>query len=284
MRRNEKRLKQFLEGGDRIQEQMPPAGILKRISSKLRLDCRLPAVREDGLRISAVVASPDDWLRATVRVKDGLGNLADGSGPGGASVPFGGKSGVQASYVKLLETGAIREFPLPGLKQVRVRQEKIALDPACRYFAPKIRDAEVFEFQHPQSHPPAVRDGGGFLIKNPSVYQRTSKMCALPIARASVRIEQLQDSERSGFLREAEALKGIPRDGAELLAVFRCVPIEVISRLRFLEEKKTIVYSILPETNRTRTRVHDMGAIRDAENGEIHLVPHRARFRFASLE
>jgi len=284
MWRNEKRLKQFLASGSGIQEQISTSGIVKRLASKLCPGYGVPAVGESGVAISAGVGSLDDALPATACVKDGLGSLADATGRGFESLSGCMEGGFRVSSVELPETAAIRGLALPGERHVRVRQETMAMDTACRSFTIKIRDAEVFEFEHPQSHPPQVRNGSGFLIKNPSVYQQTSKMCELPLARASVPVEGLQDSERSGFLQEAEALKGIPQDRAQLLAVFRRVPIEMISRLRFLEEKKAIVYTVTRELKRTRTRVHDMGAIRDGVSGEIHLVPHRARYRFASLD
>jgi len=284
MWRNEKRLKQFLDSGNGSREQASTSGIVRRLSSKLRLGYGDPAVRENGLAILVGVGSLDDSLRATACVKDGIGSLSDGTRRSEEALSGVTEGGVRVGSAELLENTAIQELPLPSERHVRIRQETVAMDGTCRPFTIKIRDAEVFEFKHPHSHPPQMRDGGRFLIQDPSVHQRTSKMAELPLARTSVRIEELQDSERSGFLQEAEALRGIPQDRAELLAVFRRVPIEVISRLRFLEEKKAIVYSITRELNRTRTRVHDMGAIRDGVSGEIYLVPHRARFRFASLD
>jgi hypothetical protein len=117
----------------------------------------------------------------------------------------------------------------------------------------------------------------------PSVNQFTAKISELPISQISIDIEELADSERSGFLHEAEVLKGIPSDQAKLLAVFRHVPIEMISRLCFLEEKNAILYSIARESRITKTRVHDMAAVRDQQSREIHLIPHRMRFRSVSL-
>ena len=57
----------------------------------------------------------------------------------------------------------------------------------------------------------------------------------------------------------------------------------MISRLRFVAEESTIFYTIFDGANRKRTRVHDLAAVRDAANQEIHLVPHRMRYRTVNL-
>ena len=84
-------------------------------------------------------------------------------------------------------------------------------------------------------------------------------------------------------MREAEALKGIPAERAELLAVFRHVPIEIISRLRYVAENHILVFSISRLSGPTSTRVHDMAAVRDIVSQDVHLIPHRTQFRAVSL-
>ncbi len=283
MWRREERLKYWLEGESEARKHAFASGLIRGLSSKLRLGQGGSAVRESALTISANVAVLDDALQTTACVKDGLGSFGAGSNhafkPPAGEIEGSGRIG----SAKLLGPAGIRELQLPNERLARIRQEKVEMAPGCRTLAVKFRDADVYELKHPDYQPPQLWDGGRFLVQNPAVHSLTSAMSELPLARTSVRMEALPDAERSGFLREAEALKGIPCDRAELLAVFRHVPIEVISRLRFLEEKKAILYSVSRETKVSRTRLHDMGAIRDVSSREIHLVPHRTRFRLAVL-
>ena len=104
-----------------------------------------------------------------------------------------------------------------------------------------------------------------------------------PHCRKSVDISALPVAVRDGFLREAEVLKGIDIDNCELLAVFRRVPIELISQLRFLSETRMILYTISSRPVRTRTRVHDLAVICDMSKQEIHFVPHRTQYRLVFL-
>lgn len=128
-----------------------------------------------------------------------------------------------------------------------------------------------------------IVDGNRHLFKSSSVPLPRYRIGVLPHSRQSLAVKALAESERQSFLREAEAVKGIPSQWLVLIAVFRNVPIEIISRLRFVEDGRCIYYSIAPHAGLTSTRVHDMAAVRDLRNGEIHLVAHRARFRIVML-
>jgi len=99
----------------------------------------------------------------------------------------------------------------------------------------------------------------------------------------SLDICRLNDSECQGFLREAEALRHIPVERGELVAVFRSVPIEIISKLKYLSDKRMILFSICNQPRRMQTRLHDMAAIRDLADQEIHLIPHRAQHKKVAL-
>jgi predicted transcriptional regulator len=153
---------------------------------------------------------------------------------------------------------------------------------------PKMRSAvaEIMSLIHTleslQDQMAKVSDSTRLLLGDPAI-RATARISELPHRRESTCVEQLEDSERNSFLREAEVLKRISSDKAELLAVFRHVPIEVISRLRFLADSREILYTIQDESKRTQTRVHDLAVIRDTASQEIHLVPHRTKSRSISL-
>ncbi len=116
-------------------------------------------------------------------------------------------------------------------------------------------------------------------ISEPMVHDRTSKMAAYPHIRSGVDIERLNPQEREGFLREAESLKQIPATQGELVALFRNVPVELISKAHYLEEKKLLLYTLDSGRHLARTRVHDLGIVRDPAAGKNHMVVHRTQFR-----
>lgn len=111
----------------------------------------------------------------------------------------------------------------------------------------------------------------------------TRGISALPHTGWTLDLNEIRESERESFLQEATALKGVAPGRGELLAIFRNVPIEVVSRLRFVRETGTIHYNLTFNPSLRRTRVHDLAAVRDAATDEIHLVAHRTRYRTVFL-
>jgi hypothetical protein len=258
-------------------------GFLGRLSLKLRPGKARGVVQDGSLDIAANAISLDDSLCANAIVKDAF------STPGCPPLSLfkvsrdPGEQACTVRQVDLVRNTDTFDLQLPDEGRASIRQINIKIAAICRQSLHVISDAEVLDLETPYNHPPPLRDGGRFLLADPPVRQLTAKMSELPLAQKTVKVQELPDSERSGFLHEAEVLKGIPADQAELLAVFRHVPIEVISRLRFLEERKAILYSLARETQLTKTRVHDMAAVRDQRSREIHLVPHRSRFKSVAL-
>jgi hypothetical protein len=283
MWRREERLKYWLENGSQSPESAFCSRLIKKLSLKLRIGQCTGAVHEESLSLDAGVICPDDTLAATACVRSGLDSLGEWAHPKLGSVPGSEACKSMIHPVTLIGRAKAFNVRLQDENLAHARQGELLRAPTCRSFLISIGEIEVYELQHPHSRPPQLKDGNRFLIANPAIQSLTSQMSELPHARASVRIEELGASERKGFLREAEVLKGVPANRAELLAVFRHVPIEVISRLRFLAEKKAILYSISRDTKPTRTRVHDMAAVLDVASKEIHLVPHRTQFRSVSL-
>ena len=283
MWRSEERLKYWLEGGSRSRKPGFALGLIEKLSRKLRLGEGVGPVKEESLNMSAGAICLDSALAATTCVKDGLNALEKWTDSTLASISGFAEFDSMIRAIELLGDSMALNVRLPDERLAHIRQENMAIAPICRPVALSARNVEVHELKHLYNRPPQLKDGNGFLIADPPVQAVTAQISELPHARASVRIEKLRDSERAGFIREAEILKGIPADRAELLAVFRHVPIEIISRLRFLAENKIILYSISRDAKRTHTRVHDMAAVRDVANKEIHLVPHRTQFRPVSL-
>jgi hypothetical protein len=129
-----------------------------------------------------------------------------------------------------------------------------------------------------------IENGRQWILKEAPVKSDLSKPSELSFERRSLDIDSLQDSERQGFLKEGEMMRHIPAERSELLAVFRSVPIEIITHLQYLDDKKMILYRISNEPRRTQTRLHDLAAIRDTADQEIHLVTHRAQYKTVLMQ
>jgi len=106
---------------------------------------------------------------------------------------------------------------------------------------------------------------------------------SIPMLLRSIGRDKFKQPAFESFLREAEVLRGVPPGQGELLAVFRNVPVEIVSRLRFVQDKNMIIYSVtLPLSSRS-TRLHDLAAVRDISREVVHLVPHRTRYQTVIL-
>jgi hypothetical protein len=283
MWRREERLKFWLEGSGQTQKPSSKLGLKEKVLVKLQLRQSARAVKGESLDISADAKSLDSDLDISAQVKEALG--AFGSQPiltGEFSYDFPDSGGFVRD-VELYKSCRVRNLDLPDQGHAQIRQEKMEIAPIVRLMPISIRAAEIIMLESLFSQMPEVKDGKRILVSYPSIQNLTSQISELPHARASIKLDQLQDTERSSFLREAEILKGIPIDRVEILAIFRHVPIELISRLRLLADQTAILYSISRETKSTQTRVHDMAAIRDIGSQEVHLIPHRTQYRSVSL-
>jgi hypothetical protein len=284
MWRREERLEYWLRAG-RLSEK--PGRALRLGGRKLSLRFWLwqfpSAVREQSLSLVANAISLDGALSATACVRDGLGRMgpaADGSGRAAyeGDEPLGTTHGVD-----LLGDAFVRDLKLPNEQNARIQRKELAIHPNFRSLSTSVPGGSVHTEQLLPSRPAEVKDGDRLFALNSAVGILPSQISQLPHMRRSLNVGALQDSERRSYLHEAEALKGVPAHQAELLAVFRHVPIEMISRLRFLADKRVILYSICSAPKRTQTRVHDLAAVRNAASQEIYLIPHRARFRSVPL-
>jgi hypothetical protein len=182
----------------------------------------------------------------------------------------------------ILKAAVAKNLALPNEQGARIRQATAIDPPHLRaihtiFSAPAIRTPARGSISLP-----GIRIEDMNISARPGSRIMISQMLDFPHVRSSMDINLLPDSEYESFLREAEILKNLPPTHCELQAVFRHVPIELISQLHFLAERNVIIYKI-SDSRRTRTRIHDMAAVRDTSSQKIHLVPHRTRFRWASL-
>jgi hypothetical protein len=288
MWRSEEKLAFWLSGRD----PSPKSG---RIAWLKKLHSRqfTGVVKDGSLDIRSRTISLDDAIPADTRILDGLGMLSvtapplelrqvaaaldPSSNPQLAeSVPAETSRDIHEAKLEL--AAAVRSLAMPDAQKAIIRQGRLIPPLNTRSTQVGFNRTAVRTLESFRDHPVEIKDGRRMLLE-PPVIRTTEKISRFPHRRKSVDLGLLRDLERRSFLREAEVLKNIPADRAELLAVFRSIPIELILRLRYLAGRKEILYSISGGSMRTRTNVHDMAAIRDSANQEVYLVPHRTKSR-----
>ena len=193
------------------------------------------------------------------------------------------KPAFAAPAVTLIREAGVFDLALPCGSRACVRDEALALASIPRSLALSFKTTRVHAADAQLSLTPGTKDGDRLLIHDPAVPAPRYRIAQLPLKKRSVGVESLKISECKNFLREAEAVKGIPAGQAELLAVFRNVPIEIISRLRYVAAAKSILYSMSARPSPKSTRLHDMAAVRNTCTREIYLIAHRTRFRAVDL-
>ncbi len=252
-----------------------PIRIRRKLAVALGIGSLSSEISEQMLKIDADAASVNFDIAPNMLVKDGFAFLGNGMD---AATAFSCK----ILNLDILKAPIAKNLVLPNEQRARIRQANAINQPRLRaihavFSAPAIRTPACGSISLPSIRTEdmniSARTGNRILI---------SKILDMPHVRSSMDINLLPDSVYASFLREAEFIKKLPSARCELQAVFRNVPIELISQLQFLAEKNVIVYKI-SESFRTRTRIHDMAAVRDTGSQEIHLVPHRTRFRWAFL-
>ncbi len=178
----------------------------------------------------------------------------------------------------LIGDAPIYPLELPAEDNVQVRQALLTIVPYCRQFGVGIGPAPVHIPASVQLRLPRTAGNGALISRQTVIISKISQAFDLPIRQTSVDIESITDSEKKSFLQEAEYKRNFPAVECELIAFFRHVPIEMISKLHFLDDEKAIIYNISSGLNRSRTRVYDVMVIRDGSN-EVHIIPHGTRNR-----
>jgi hypothetical protein len=241
-----------------------------------------PVVGEFRLALEACVRTPEGLICDLAPVRDGLGYMAAPAEKAGRLSP---QDDLRVQTLEMLSPATAKPLPLPGEVPVRVNGTGWIRLPCVRSWQrtsweknPGVRSVNCFN-----DLAPARGYDRWFVPSRVVVKPGTPRIGLLPVSGRAVEPVEMNDAERASFLREAAALKGVTPDRGELLAVFRNVPIEIVSRLSFNKESRTIVYRLTFNPTLRRTRVHDIAAVLDSASGEIHLVPHRARYRTVFL-
>lgn len=236
-------------------------------------------VQTASMELQARALGLEDALAMTVAVKDGLAGMKPA--PAGRMAAETLAVGICDVGVRL-DHAVVRDVGMPDARRAGIRDVRLLTHPRLqslpvRPWQNAVRSVECFVEQLP-----AVKSGGRWILREAPLGRLQAKAGEQPYRRTSLDPQRLKDAERQGFLREAEAQRRLPPERGELLAVFRAVPIEMISRLHFLAGTRVLVYRI-SKGNRTQTRVHDMAAIRDTASRETYLIPHRTQFRVVAL-
>ncbi len=122
-----------------------------------------------------------------------------------------------------------------------------------------------------------------FIIALPRIVDGMNIISRFPHTRKGLPPRQIGDEEIESHLSEVEAARGVRPDNANLVAVFRTVPAELISRVRFDESRRLLLFRLVSCEGKHLTRVYDMAAVKDRSTGRLHLVPHRTRNRTVLL-
>jgi hypothetical protein len=288
MRRREKRLKFWLAGG-RATDRLSIAKQLRKglqcglgqIPSVVReqsLTLNTSALGSSALGSSALPLYLDDALALDTHVLDGIGEICRWTEESISTAFESERPAIRIRSVECLNFAEVRMLKLPNEHVALIRQHNFPVEAICGSFSVEALKGAIHSLEYFGAPTIKVSGGENMLFNKAPVSGQISQIEVLPYKRTSLNVSRLPESERSSFLQEAEALKHIPADAAELLAVFRHVPIEMISRMRFMAERNIILYTLCQGGRKTQTRVHDLAAIRNTASGEIHLVPHRTRF------
>ncbi len=123
----------------------------------------------------------------------------------------------------------------------------------------------------------------GLLIEWPAVCCGIDRIMRQAFIRRGLGPSEIGADEAEGYLLEAERSRGIAPGNSEILAIFRRMPIELISRMRFDQRSRILAYTLVPIQGIGRSRIHDLAVLRDRSTGRTRWIPHRTRFQTAAL-
>jgi hypothetical protein len=241
------------------------------------------AVREQPLDFSVNGICLEDVPIFRCRVQNGLDYLQQRPDRLSEDVPEAFKRSCLIASVNPIDPPIARSLQLPNKHKSAIKEAVLALSLNARSCEVRLGWPRIHTVASLPKPRQAINITKRLILSNPTIRSLMPRVTKYPHCRKSVDISALPVAERDGFLREAEVLKGIDIDNCELLAVFRRVPIELISQLRFLSETRMILYTISNRPVRTRTRVHDLAVICDMSKQEIHFVPNRTQYRLVFL-
>ncbi len=255
---------------------------LRRIIRRRLKSGRLKSVVHDmPLGMGPRIHSGDVLNPVSLAIHDGLGYWAERKGGG-----YRQEEAQRAVHAfELLSPAIARPLSLPGDLPIQVNSQTWIGPPCVRSLqrypwegSVRVRAVACLQDLRPGRSFSRWLDASRIVVR-----VGTAWIAAMPHAGHSSDLEEMKAAERESFLREAAAIKGVSPGGGELLAIFRNVPIEVVSRLSYSKENRTIFYYLSLGPAVRRTRVHDIAAVLDKATEEIHLVPHRTRYRTVFL-
>lgn len=246
-------------------------------------------VRSPPISIEGVVREFIGIWTRSITVLDGLGTvgpapkprLADGEIPSQESQP----AKLEVREVSPLRPARTFKSNTTFPVRLPVREQELMISPNIFSKSPQLPIRPLKSYAASLLNKlPAIRGAVPQLVPPDStVKSAMEKFSRFPHIRRSVGANEISRREVDDFLHEAEVLKGIKRGNGELVAIFRFVPVEIISKILFVENKKTILYTLRSDVKRERTRVHDLAVVRDRSTTLSHFVPHRTRFRSVVL-
>lgn len=254
----------------------------EKLWERIRIRSLRASVQDCFLKIHPRTTSIEDMFRFSVDINSGLDTFEVVVNQPAPESPECIETETLIQKVCLIEETQVRPLSLPNEDKVCVQQALLTVFPCCRQFMVGVGPAPVHIPPSVQMRLPRTGGNGTLIQGKPTVMSLMSQAFDLPIRQTSVDIELLPDSEKRAFLEEAEHKRGYPADECELIAFFRHVPVEMISKLHFLDNEKAIIYSISKGLNRSRTRIYDVMVIRDSSR-EVHLIPHGTRNRMVVL-
>jgi len=237
--------------------------------------------------IKAGVESIGDGLSLPVSVTDGLGamQIQRGSTQPASEIRLERMlNGTRIRALPLLRPCHIKHARLRDCRPARVRCHSLLSAPASRSLpSPAFRRSRVRRTALGEERE-AVHDGiPESFTRGICVRDATQRIRIWPHRRKVENSEEMSLRHCESFLHEAEVLRDVPHGEGELLGIFRHVPIEVVGKMRYLEKRKLLVYTLVITPELRRTRVHDVAVVRDRSRSKIEIVAHRTRYRTAFL-
>jgi hypothetical protein len=278
MWRRKEGLNYWLDRSENPANPVPRDKKIEKRKEKARFWSLAGKVQGCPLTIRIPTAVPGDLLCVPSAVKDGLDVFGNGSDFADCNDTDTVVSPTFVHGADLMETVPVSPLQLPDEDHARVRRALLTFSPYCRRFKTHmgpvlVRSPETVRFPLPRTA------GRGALIQdNPAIKSLMPQARDLPFYGKSLEIDLLPEDDKEDYLQEARQKRGFSAEECELVAVFRHVPIEMISKLHFLHDEKAIVFTISGGLKRSGTRVYDLIVVRDGE-GEIHLVAHGTRNR-----
>jgi hypothetical protein len=283
MWRSKERLEYWLSNSDEFSKQPPVLTIRNRLTRKLHSVQYTCTVKSKHLELDAHPVSFDSALPLESRVQDGLRMLGL---PPQTSIDKSRKAAeipVCVHPINLSISSTVKNIFKVDEKALNIKNLKMIISPYIRSYMANIKPIAVHEFRSLFKTPACIIAGNNFFISIPAIGIHKEKIDNIPYRMETLDINKMKPQEIRSFKHEAEVLKNLTEDRAELIAFFTHVPIEMISWLRYLDQEKSIIYSIANTPKRTNTRLHDMAVMQDIVSREIHLVLHRTQFRTVTL-